>query len=275
MAEITLGADPEFGLIDPRGRLVNPGSVIRHTNGDRFGIDGCGRVAELRPDPAKTPKELVENIRHILQTGVNENPHTALHIWKAGSTAAEEPIGGHIHIGNNSLCDMREAERVAKVLTKIVTPLALMAEDRDEAIDRRVGTSYGAVDGENLWREQPWGMEFRTLCSWLMGPREAESILTLTYIVGAQFDDKEWMNLAMALPMPESEHFIDCNKKVMSIYLTNIARVLKKAPVFKEFRSGLDFLFDTICSGKSFDHQQDMKKSWGLTYEVPAAVAAR
>ncbi len=273
MAKITIGCDPEYGFLDSRGRLVSPGSVISdHLEGDGFGIDGSSRVAELRPAAADTPQGLVKNIRELIQKGIEANPETTKYKWKAGSIVGEEPVGGHIHFGHAKLLNTTVQRTMGRVLTRVVAPLALMVEDRTEAVDRRVGTSYGAASGDNCYRPQPWGMEYRTLCSWLMGPREAESILALGFVVASQCDNQEWLDLALTLPEVDPEHFADCDKKIISFNLQMIARVLKKASNFKEYRSAMQYLFDTIISGKTFDHDQDMRKSWGLKYKVKDAV---
>ena len=271
MASITIGADPEFAFMSQAGALTRPDKVIRGNTESEFGIDGSGRVAELRPSYANSPKQLVANIKSVMQYGIENNPLSVAFRWKAGGTADEEPIGGHIHLGHSRLCDRAIAQNVSDALNRIVAPLTLMAEDKEEAVLRRAGSSYGQLTGENCWREQSWGMEYRVLSSWLTSPEDALSVLTMTYLVGKNFDNPEFMDAALGLPEVDNDFFIDCNKRVLSFYLTDIARVMKKAIGFKELYADMKHLFSLIINGKSFDTSRDMKETWGLV--IPAVPA--
>lgn len=273
MAKITIGADPEFGFLRADGTLVSPGSVINDTLSDRFGIDGSRRVAELRPDYSSSPAGLVDTIKQILQRGYDTNQASHHLVWKAGSVAGEEPIGGHVHLGHSTLAAHGQVcDDLGVALAKVVSPVVAMAEDREEAILRRVGSNYGTIDGENCMRLQAHGIEYRTLPSWLTSPQDALSVLTLCYVVGSNFDNADFMNAAMALPEVDSEFFSDCNKRAMVFYLQDIAKVLKKANGFKEMLPAMAPMFDLIIKSKSFDVDQDMKQSWGLKLKKEAAV---
>ena len=96
----------------------------------------------------------MKNIQSVIQLGIERNPETAKYKWKAGSIVGEEPVGGHIHFGHALLMQEGVRRTMGRVLTRTVAPLALMVEDRTEAVDRRVGTSYGSANGENCWRPQ-------------------------------------------------------------------------------------------------------------------------
>ncbi len=274
MAKITIGADPEFAFLDRAGRLKRPDSIIRGGGTDvAFGIDGAGRVAELRPPYADSPKKLVANIKGVMQDGLNTYPLSAEMKWKAGGVAGEEPMGGHIHLGHDKLCSRSLATKVGDALNRIVAPLVLMAEDRDEAVLRRLGSIYGQLTGEHCWREQPWGMEYRVLSSWLTSPEDALSVLTATYLVGKNFDNQEFLDAALELPEVDNDFFIDCNKKVIAFYLQEIAKVMKKATGYRELLPDMRHLFSLIIERKTFDVNRDMKEAWGLVLPpVPAGV---
>lgn len=266
MANITIGADPEFAFVDQNGRLKRPDSIIRSSNNDaQFGIDGAGRVAELRPRHGNTPRELVTEIKRVMQGGLEQYPAGANLRWKAGGVAEEEPMGGHIHLGHGQLCDRLVAANVGDALNRIVAPLVLMAEDREEAVLRRIGSSYGQLVGENCWREQPWGIEYRVLSSWLTSPDDALSVLTATYLVGKNFDNPAFMDAALSLPEVDNDFFTDCNKKVISFYLQEIARVMKKAIGYRDLLPDMRHLFSMIIERKTFNTSRDMKEAWGLS----------
>ena len=273
MAEITLGADPEFAFVTVgTGSLVRPETVIRGArDNSTFGIDGAGRVAELRPAPATNPRGLVENIRTAMQEGINLFPAAQQYHWKAGGVAEEEPMGGHIHFGHSELKDTERASRVCSALNKTVAPLVLMAEDKEEAVMRRNGSNYGSLNGEQVWRGQAWGMEYRPLSSWLTSPSDALSVITASWLVAKNYDNDEFMDEVDRLPEVDNDFFQDCNKKVMAIYLQGIAAAMKKAIGWKDALNDMKPMFSLIINGKSFNTAQDMKQSWGL--KIPALVA--
>lgn len=273
MAAITIGADPEFAFTTKSGTLISPGSVIKSgTTNVQFGIDGAGRVAELRPSASDTPRGLVKNIRDVLQSGLTRWPNGANYSWKAGGVAEEEPMGGHIHFGHEMLRDRSIATRVCSALNRTLAPIALMCEDKEEAVLRRSLSSYGHLNGGDCWRDQPWGMEYRVLSSWLTSPDDALGILSLGYLVAKNFDNKAFIDECVDLPEVDPDFFSECNKRVLSFYLQDIAKVLKKAIGWKDLLNDMKPMFSLIINGKSFDTSRDMKESWGLT--MPATVGA-
>lgn len=276
MLKVTIGSDPEWGILTEKGDLVRPDEVFTiNGSSDNFGIDGCGRVAELRPMYSDTPRGHVKNIRELLQSGLDNNPNLAMYRWKAGSMADDEPIGGHVHLGHGMFCEDvgRATDRkphLQSALTRIVSPLLLMVEDKDEAIARRVGTSYGTLKGENCVRQQDYGIEYRTLPSWLTSPEDALAVLSLCHLVAVNMDNKPFLDEVASLPEIEDEAFSDCNKAVASYYLKSIARALKTTQGFATYRSDVQPLFDMIIEGREFNTSVDMKMSWGL--KVPQTV---
>lgn len=127
--KITIGCDPEFELtlnqtiVRVRGDLYNqtwepsvPGidsiswksriaphikRTISNTLNSSIGADGAGSQVEMRPSPAETPEQLVENVR-VLMAEVNDlgtrlaNYNVTLGLSSEGD---KFPLGGHIHIG--------------------------------------------------------------------------------------------------------------------------------------------------------------------------------
>ena len=277
--KVTLGCDPEWGILNEHGSIVRPDEVISNELNEQFGIDGSERVAELRPTYANNPRGLVKNIRALLQEGLNVNPVLANYRWKAGSMVDDEPIGGHVHLGHKALISgegMRNNQKVSQLTTtliRIVSPLMLMAEDKEEAIARRVGTGYGSLKGGNCMREQAYGVEYRTLPSWLTSPEDALSVLSLVHLCAVNINNERFLDTACSLPEIEDEAFTDCNKKVASYYLGGIAKALKTAEGFADYLPDMQHLFNLIIDRKEFNTNQDMKDSWGLKMPDAATVA--
>ncbi len=278
MAKVTIGADPEWGLMTLDGQQrLDPRAYIAATNGDDspFGIDGSGRVAEIRPPYSDTPEGLVANIKKVFQDGINHNVQLQNVKWKAGSMAGDEPIGGHVHFGHKALIahdgmgahkDMRHD--VTRALARIVAPLCIMAEVKEEAIARRVGTTYGALRGENCMRQQPFGIEYRSLHSWLTCPQDALAVLSISHLVATNLDNDSFISFCRTLPEMDEESYKDCDKKVASFYLKGIAKALKMADGFKSYLPMMEPLFDMVIEGREFDCEQDMKLSWGLKMPI-------
>ncbi len=140
---ITIGADPEFGLIDNTGRLHRGDEILPH-NGP-FGSDGPG--AEVRPAASKDHGMLVANIRKIL----NDPPNGAsAYRWIGGATYKDPNrkywFGGHIHLGRPEELDPVAANDcyrgIALALDHLVA-LPLVRLDTPEPGLRRNGCKYG------------------------------------------------------------------------------------------------------------------------------------
>jgi hypothetical protein len=100
---VTLGADPEFELLDHKGNVltfrdsttcpykgIEVGSSATSRD-KKVGLDGNRCQVEFRPDKANSPAELVKNMA-ILFREVDANA-----VFSA--IGDHHPIGGHIHIG--------------------------------------------------------------------------------------------------------------------------------------------------------------------------------
>jgi len=260
--EITIGADPEFGLIK-NGGIVSANTMIRNS-GDEFGVDGCGRVAELRPPYAHSASGLVKNIKKILQFGYDTYPDIRGLQWKAGGMACDEPIGGHIHLGHSKLTHATYRSKVGTALDRTLAVLCLMVEDGEEALNRRYGSSYGAIGGNASFREQNHGMEYRVLASWLTAPDEAEAILTLAYIVACEFDNEEIMEEAASLPNFDFNAFKECDKISLMYYIKPIVKFIRTLPKYKESEQAILPLFKLIRDQKTWACDKNMIDTWGL-----------
>ena len=96
--KILIGTDPEL-LIMNAGQIVHANGIPGFSKNAKFGSDGA--MAELRPDPATTPKGLVENMRKLF---ANEGTSAEGYDWVSScyheTDQRDYPVGTHIHIGN-------------------------------------------------------------------------------------------------------------------------------------------------------------------------------
>ena len=258
---LTIGCDPEYGIIN-NGRLVMPNDVLISPP-QEFGIDGSGRVAELRPPHSDNPRGLTVNIGRVIMTGVERFPQLLDYQLKAGGTAVDEPIGGHIHFGHSMLKKADKARVLAEALDKTLAVLVLMVEDPEEALNRRMGSQYGNV-GANNYREQPWGMEYRVLPSWLTSPAECEAVLSLSYIIAHEFNNKKIIEEACSMPAFDTQAFKECDKVALMYWIPDIISFIKSLPLFEEYREAMLPLFRLIKQQKVWSCDKNMIDTWNV-----------
>lgn len=258
--KITLGADPEYGLLKA-GRLIAPATVLQ--TGQEFGIDGCSLIGELRPPHSDTPEGLTKSVMKVLQTGVANNPQILEYVMKAGGFVAENAIGGHIHFGHEGLLDDNNRVRLNKALNRTIAVLTLMVEDQEEAINRRVGTPYGSID-ERSFNPQAWGVEYRVLPSWLTHPKECEAILAVSYVVASEFNNDDIMEDACSLPGYNTQAFRECDKLQLLYHIPQIVKFLKGLPLYEKYEEPIKYLFRMIKNREIWSCDKNMLDTWNL-----------
>ena len=270
--KITLGADPEYGLLKA-GRIVPPGSVL--TTNTEFGVDGCSSIGELRPPHGKTPQELTENIRKVLQGGVSRNPQILEYQVKAGGFVAEFPIGGHIHFGHEGLLEDDNRIKLNKALNRTIAVLTLMVEDQEEAVNRRMGSPYGSTE-DRSFHEQNWGVEYRVLPSWLTHPKECEAILAVSYVIASEFHNEEIMDDACSLPGFNTQAFKECDKLQLLYHVPQIVKFIKGLPLYETYEDQIKYLFRMIKNRETWSCNANMLDTWDLrSYAKPMVAKKR
>jgi len=155
---ITLGCDPEFVVIKDDGVALYGDTALGYSFGDpnkksaKFGSDGP--CVELRPSPANSTEELVENIRALLNGSSTNRNKIMDYRWIGGASYRSQqmdrryPIGGHIHFGlpnieggainpNNMI-----QNRIARILSELIG-IPLVKIDTPKAGERRTSLGYG------------------------------------------------------------------------------------------------------------------------------------
>jgi len=159
--KITLGADPEFETkVDNKD--VSAYDLVSIMTRNKSIISHDGRTQpqrELRPDPANTPSELVENIRDLIRI----SSFFKEELYVVGDRM---PLGGHIHIGNVTPC------------SDMVTALDYFSFPFLKFNSKiRRDSPYGKPGDI---RSKEYGFEYRTLPSvWLATPLLATMTLEL------------------------------------------------------------------------------------------------
>ncbi len=180
VGSITIGADPEFGLIGPQGVLVRGDHVVQHEG--VFGADGPG--VEVRPPPDTDHLVVVDKIRNIL-----ENPPEAAtkFKWLGGATYRDTArtywFGGHIHLGRPSQIEADNAfgiyQKIATVLDGLLA-LPMCRFDTPEPHRRRDGCTYHYGTAGDIRADYPEQdrFEYRVLSGlWVAHPSLAKIVL--------------------------------------------------------------------------------------------------
>lgn len=273
-AIITLGADPEYGILGPDGRLTPPGNICRNLT-DAFGVDGCSSIGELRPQYSDSPGGLTETIRKVLFRGISDNPVLLDYKMKAGGYVGDNAIGGHIHFGHAKLRHNDDAmHKLNTALNRTLAVLVMMVEDRGEAFNRRIGTGYGSIE-DRAYNPQDWGMEYRVLPSWLTHPKECEAILATAFIIASEFLDEETMDEACSIPGYNTQAFRECDKIQLMYHIPPIVKFLRSLPLYEKYKTEVNYLFRMIKNREVWSCDANMIDSWGLREEVKQALAKK
>lgn len=180
VGNITVGADPEFGLVDEEGVLHRGSTVVAHTG--RFGSDGPS--VEVRPPPDRDHLVVVKRIEEILKNPPSE---ADAYGWRAGATFKDKNriywFGGHIHLGRPSQIGAGVAQGVyQKIATGLDSLLALpmCRFDAPEPHRRRNGCQYSYGKAGDIRADYPEQdrFEYRVLSGlWLAHPTLAKIVL--------------------------------------------------------------------------------------------------
>lgn len=249
---ILIGADPEFVLVKPNGRIA---SAERF-----FGIGGgagadallIGQrliypIGELRPDPAASPDELTANVRRQLIRAAARCNDNSLR-WAAGAMPIKGiALGGHIHLSGIPL-----TSRLLRQLDRYVAlPIAMVESDSG----RR--PRYGMLGD---YRQQSHGgFEYRTLPSWLVSPAAAKGAFALTLLCAHD----TWSLPAPRL-MPErvEDAFYRGDRRVLVQQLDGIAAELAEAPSYGAYARWIEPLFAAARQGTVWDADADFRRKW-------------
>jgi hypothetical protein len=148
---ITLGGDPEFEVYKD-GELVSASSLSIFRNGGlsgAVGVDGASCTAELRPSPACSPGEYLENFTAL----VRKVSRRGILLSVKGDTYA---LGGHIHVGSSN-------QQVVKLLKDKVSKFI---EVLDDFVGRFLlptsGRARGGYARLGEYEFKSYGWEYRT-----------------------------------------------------------------------------------------------------------------
>lgn len=161
-------------------------------------------------------------------------------------------------------------ESLAKLLDRYLAFPILFLEDTDLARKRRTG-SYGRLGD---YREQDFGMEYRTLPSWLHTKALTEGVLALTYTVADYVLKHEPKPLDYDFTkLPGFQDlFKQHNTAILKPHLKLVSKEIKQLPLYKTYKSKIDYILvnaekeNPLILG-------DIIKGWKFNIEVAHTIA--
>lgn len=278
--ELLLGADPEFVLRGPDGRVVPASRFL-----ERQGKVGCDAVilsghrvilplAELRPDPSPDAAGLVQGLRRTMRAAARKLPGGEELAWQAGGMPVKGlPLGGHIHFSGMPL-----ASALLRALDNYCALPLLLLEG--EGSHRR-RPRYGRLG--DCRRKCHGGFEYRPLPSWLASPELAAGVLALARTVALH-----WRELRQdPLQHPGlRQHYYRGEADPLRPAAAGLWAELESLAAYREQAGELAWLkralFAAPPPGGLIDAAGDFRAAWGIgptdypaACEPPAAAGSR
>lgn len=266
--EAVLGADPEFVLQAPNGKVVPASRYL-----PPGGLAGCDSVVrrgvrvwplvELRPDPDREPAEIVASIRRLLARAARRIERAGAAApplrWRAGAWPVPGlPLGGHIHISGAALT----GERLRALDNAVALPLRLL--EPPGAAGRR--PRYGALG--DFRRQSHGGFEYRTPPSWLVSRRLALGALSLAKIAAEQAGalagsrplDDDALRDAFYAPVSERSAGLEALREAALTFYDK----LQKLDGYRRYAAEIDYVFESIRARRHWDESADIRRKWGI-----------
>jgi len=257
---ILIGADPEFALIDGKGKLVSASTFFSTDQHEEFGADAlvvrrkwAHPIAELRPSPSSSPDVLLRNIHGLMVKAARHMNDTSIQWLAGGMPRRGISLGGHIHISGISC-----TSSIVRLLDRYVAlPLRLIEDPNGSG--RR--PKYGALG--DFRRQGYGGFEYRTLPSWLVSPSVAKIALSLGWLVVTEHkellqmyneNDGQWKALASTNPAERL--------KGLDLLLAQL-RSLKSA---SSIETTIALLQQSVVEGRCWNEQRDIRMRWNVAH---------
>jgi hypothetical protein len=255
---LLLGADPEYALLMPSGKVAPASRYFGFGVGGAAGADAMrvGRrvlypVAELRPAPAEGPAALAANVRRLLARAAAKVGDPALRWVAGGMPVPGLALGGHIHISGAPLTG-----RLLRMLDSCAAyPLALV----EDPAGRGRRPRYGVLGD---FRLQPHGgFEYRTLPSWLVSPAAAKAAFALALLCARE-------SLALPRVPADGERYAEAyyagDRTELAGCLDDVAGAIAATDGYRELARYIEPLFDAARRGKTWDESSDIRAKWRI-----------
>lgn len=272
---VTVGADPEFlflnrasGNVGNARQLLADRQIVLDDRSSNLGWDGASIPGELRPHFSTIPSHVVNNLAQLFAKLSVERPGlTRDYTMVAGNGGHGYTTGGHIHIGGFPF-HVIPRTLLGSYMDTFLLPIGI-ALSRPSAVVDRIAVGYGEWGSQ---REQSWGMEYRSLPSWLYHPMtalfflQAAKALSVS-IMGANVDGEELVSFGyspVAITTGRAPRFfIEASIRGMQKRALRAIDLLSSLPLMQT-DSGVQstrFVRDMIASGEVWE-DRDILPNW-------------
>lgn len=254
---LQIGMDPEFILFDPKRGKVIPAAKFLNRLGragcDSVRIDGRLRfpLAELRPDPAAEPRQLMKHLLGSFRTAYEMiNDHSL--IWQAGGMPRRGfCLGGHLHFSGVAL-----TPELLHVLDNYLALLVFVLED-ESSLKRR--PRYGFLGDFRI--KDYGGFEYRTLPSFLISPLVTKGVVALSKLIILHEQELDLRPLA-----DENVYnaFYEGNQAVIRRVIPPLIAQIQSLSSFAQYEKYIAPFLQAIALEKTWDEQADIRQNWKL-----------
>lgn len=280
-----MGADPEFNLM-VLGNRVSAYQVLRTTLGEsrtsgpgfptpggQLGWDGCDATGEIRPKPAGTPEELVDNIYKIFKTYSNK-----LDFFDFSTLSLAAPVGGHIHLSLADPGEIAPSERETAIMHKYLASfyLPLFLGENSFNLNLRLKTNYGRLGDYRVDRKgETFCYEFRCpSAEWLTTKKTA--MATLAYIATVYHEIKtkpeRFKKMKGVIYSTNSQGnalqdlVVDGYKPIAQSLTNEIKKQIKTFTLYPRYKKEIDFILSPskVLADKA-KANYNILAGWGLT----------
>ncbi|MCZ8521462.1 MULTISPECIES: putative amidoligase domain-containing protein [Paenibacillus] len=255
--EVMLGADPEFLLLNERGKVRFASAFM-----EKDGPVGCDAIvlpsrrkvyplAELRPRPSTEVRELIVQLHRTLQLAARIITEEEL-VWVAGGMPVRGfPLGGHIHFSRVEL-----ESRLLRVLDNyLALPLTLIEDDTTGGRKPQ----YGFLG--DFRRQRHGGFEYRVLPSWMVSPAVAKGVLALAKLAAEHYAQLRQRPLSD----PEvARAYYRGDKARIRPLLPALWRDLERLPGYAKLESYLLPLRRMMVQMRPWNEREDIRTKWKI-----------
>jgi hypothetical protein len=256
--DVFMGADPEFMLLNSK----NGKMIAASDHFPREGLVGCDNirvpnrqqrpVAEIRPVPSASPRELVENMRYALLSAQKLAPYRNVK-WTAGSLPTGNYfIGGHIHFSRTPF----NASIVRAFDNYLAIPLFLIENPISAAKRRKKNGGLG-----DYRIKEHGGFEYRTLSSWLVSPQIALAVLCLAKIVASRY---HLLNHNFFEHLEAQRAFYQGEQQYFYSIFSQLWNTLEQIDLYELYEEELAVIKNMITEQKNWDEISDFRPAWQM-----------
>lgn len=258
-----IGSDPEFSIMlgenrIPANRILQllfkkhtpSGSGYKIKNAGELGWDGHSLTGEIRPSPAYSPKELVQNIRELF-TALTEKSK----LLEISTSSTKAPIGGHLHfeLPSNLIGQEAKLRNLHKKMALFYIPV-MIGEDLVNS-RLRIKSGYGKLNDFETQETQDgnnYTYEFRCPnAEWITTPKIAQATIAyLATIFNEIINNPENMKKTKDIMIQNETQIAALQELALAKYvlitksiLSKVKKHVKTFEYYKIYKEEIDYIF--------------------------------